>query len=175
MAPRRNRTNGESETESRSIERETELPPEESASRQRGEGATQSAPITEERLITLLREMMDTQPQRSRSKRPRPPSSSDDERYRNTPDRSPSGDGATNARDPEMALKERIQFIQLEKALRPQEPSEYSGGGIAAAKEFIRRCDGVFEMQPHIYYTELERCMYAESQLRGQVSTNWET
>lgn len=76
---------------------------------------------------------------------------------------------------PEIDFQERLQKMEFEKMKQPMEPGEYTSGSFSDAKAFIRSCEGVFKMQPHVYYTQAERYSYAASRLRGAAAAGWES
>ena len=80
-----------------------------------------------------------------------------------------------NSESPTIDTKQRVRLMQIEKIYRPAEPKEYSGGNVSETREFIRRCEGVFITQPHIYYYQKDKYMFARTRLAGRVATNWHT
>lgn len=76
---------------------------------------------------------------------------------------------------PRISNRIKAAYMNQEKTFRPAEPKEYNGGSIADAREFIRRCEGVFTMQPHIYWFQYDKYQYARTRLAGRVANNWET
>lgn len=77
------------------------------------------------------------------------------------------------AEPPYIDPKERAILSRQERNFSPQEVREYHGGNVAVAQAFIRACETVFRMQPHIYYYQRDKYMYAISRFRGVVQSNW--
>ena len=150
-------------------------------------GATPSTPLAplanQDELVDLrnrvvqLQAAMDQGRARSRGRRPASESPPPQQGlFRgNTPTHGPTRDDDSDAADPPLEPATRLQLMQVEKMMKPREPGEFSGGNIAATKEFIRGCDGVFKIQRHIYYTSYDRYSYAVTRLRGTVANNWES
>jgi hypothetical protein len=76
---------------------------------------------------------------------------------------------------PKISVRRRNEYMRMERVYRPAEPKEHNGGNISATREFIRRCEGVFTMQPHVYYYQRDKFNYARSRLTGRVETSWNT
>ena len=74
---------------------------------------------------------------------------------------------------PYISPKERAILSRQERNFSPQEVRDYVGGSVAAAQAFIRGCETVFRTQPHIYYYQHDKYMYAVSRFRGPVQSNW--
>jgi len=74
---------------------------------------------------------------------------------------------------PRIKTRKRNQMMKLERTYAPAQPKEFSGGNVSATREFIRRCEGVFVMQPHIYWYQREKFNYARSRLVGRVEKSW--
>lgn len=116
--------------------------------------------------------------ERSSSKRRRPESASSSTGEGDaaaTPQRVFDPDEYMDIDPPYIDPKTLQQHMMIERMRKPAEPKEYNGGNVAECREFIRSVEGVFRMQPHIYYTQNEKFQYAEMRIKGRVATNWVT
>lgn len=136
--------------------------------------ATEQAAITAA-LLARIQDLERGAQKRASSKRRRRDRSSSSSRSSSNSDENPDDPAYLDQEAPKISSRRRDRHMKLEKVYRPAEPKEYSGGNISITREFIRRCEGVFTMQPHVYYYQRDKFNYARSRLTGRVETSWNT
>ena len=78
-----------------------------------------------------------------------------------------------NHESPAITDRERRRLAKQESLCRPADPKTFAGGNVQETRQFHREVENVFQMQPHVYWTQMDKYRYAMTRLRGECARTW--